>query len=187
MICGDWGKRLMQHCTDCFTRVNFVRCCWNGLCNTVQCTDCFTRVNFVHCCWNGLCNTERIVLRGSISFAAVLQYLLFHYRQMALKKMVFQSGSNIPLWFALHLHSDEKGALLCSSNVMWSSKMSLNSKTKYTDFCFIVSIISRAIFDWKPHQNWTYRSRDIVVLVMLKTINYKGNWMLLLSLSKNQY
>lgn len=32
------------------------------------------------------------------------------------------------------------------------------------------------IFSWKPHQNWTFGSRDIDILVLLKTMIYKGNW-----------
>ena len=45
----------------------------------------------------------------------------------------------------------------------------------------------RVIFWWKPHKNWPHGSRDITILVMLNTIKYKGIWILLLALSKNQY
>ena len=45
---------------------------------------------------------------------------------------------------------------------------------------------SRAKSRWKPHENWAYSSRDIVILVMLKTIKYKRNWELSLAVSKNQ-
>ena len=38
----------------------------------------------------------------------------------------------------------------------------------------IVCYICRAIFCSKPHQNWTYGSRNMVILVLLKTIKYKG-------------
>ena len=37
----------------------------------------------------------------------------------------------------------------------------------------------------KTHENSSYSSRDIAILAMFKTIKYKGNWMLLLALSKN--
>ena len=48
-------------------------------------------------------------------------------------------------------------------------------KKKITDFHFIVCLISPTMFCWKPHQNWTYGSRDITISVMIKTIKYKGN------------
>ena len=57
--------------------------------------------------------------------------------------------------------------------------MSLNSV-----FIFIVCYTVKAILCWKPHQNWT---RDITILVLLKTTKYKGNSMLLFALTKNQY
>ena len=69
---------------------------------------------------------------------------------------------------------------------MQSSKMSLN-KNKNSVFIFLACPNFRAISCWKPHQDWAYGSRDIAILVMLKTIKYKGNWILLLALSKNQY
>ena len=56
-----------------------------------------------------------------------------------------------------------------TSYVMLSSKMSLNSN----------KMKIRAIFRWKPHQNWTFGSRDIIILVLLKTIKYRENLMLL--------
>ena len=71
-------------------------------------------------------------------------------------------------WFLLCRHKDR-------THLWWDQ-----AKHRY-----IHSIVSRAIFCWKPHQNWTYGFRDIVILVMLKTIKYKGNWMLLLSLFTN--
>ena len=37
----------------------------------------------------------------------------------------------------------------------------------------------------KTHPNWAYGSRDIAILVMLKTSKYKENWIILLALSKN--
>ena len=43
----------------------------------------------------------------------------------------------------------------------------------------IVFINIRAILCWKPHQNWTYGSKDIAILVMLKIIKYKGNCILI--------
>ena len=49
------------------------------------------------------------------------------------------------------------------------------------------SLIFGAIVWWKPHQNWTCGSSNITILELFKTFKYKGNWMLLLALSKNQY
>ena len=54
-------------------------------------------------------------------------------------------------------------------------------KNNNSVFSFIVCHNVRAISHWNPHQNWTYGSRDITMLVMLKTIKYKGNLMLLLA------
>ena len=69
-----------------------------------------------------------------------------------------------------------------------SSKMSLNSKNIKTQvFILIIYYNFRPKLCWKPHKNWAYGSRDIAILVMLKTIKYKGNLMLLLALSKNKY
>ena len=48
------------------------------------------------------------------------------------------------------------------------------SKNKYIVFIFIIYSSFRPIM-LKPHQNWTYGSRDTVILVMLKTIKYKRN------------
>ena len=52
---------------------------------------------------------------------------------------------------------------------------------------YIVYFKSKATLCWNPHQNWTYGSRDIAISAMFETVKYKGNWMLLLALSKNQY
>ena len=60
-------------------------------------------------------------------------------------------------------------------------------KYKNLVFFWIVCLHFRAISCWKPHQNWTNGSKVIAISEMLKTITYKGNWMLLLALSKNQY
>ena len=49
----------------------------------------------------------------------------------------------------------------------------------HSNVCFIV----RALFWWKPHQNWTSHPRDIAILVMPKTTKYKRNWILLLAIS----
>ena len=71
--------------------------------------------------------------------------------------------------------------------VMRSSKMSLNSKTnKNLVFITLYASISK-LYHAESHQNWTYGSRDIAILVMLKTIKCKGNEMLLLAVSRNQY
>ena len=35
------------------------------------------------------------------------------------------------------------------------------------------------------YQYWTYGSRDTAILVLLKTMKYKGNWLLLFAASKN--
>ena len=76
-----------------------------------------------------------------------------------------------------------------SSDYMWCDQ----AKWVWTwikwksSFRFNLCIMIRAILCWKPHQDWTSCSGDIAILVMFKTLNYKGNWMLLLAVSKNQY
>ena len=50
------------------------------------------------------------------------------------------------------------------TNVMRSSKMSLNLRKKWQcSVCFI----SKALFGWKPHQNVHYGSRDVAILVLV--------------------
>ena len=60
-------------------------------------------------------------------------------------------------------------------------------KNKKSVFISIVCHNNRVILCWKPQQDQTYDSRDIAISVMLKTMQYKGNWILLLALSVNQY
>ena len=59
---------------------------------------------------------------------------------------------------------------------MWcdQAKWGWIRKNKISVFFFNVCLNLRAIFCWKPHQNWIYKSRDISILVMLKTIKYRG-------------
>ena len=68
---------------------------------------------------------------------------------------------------------------------MRSGKMSLPKKTRKKQFfdCNVfVMFRVRAIFCWKPHPNWPYGTRAIIVSVLLKIIN-KGYWMLLFVMS----
>ena len=50
-------------------------------------------------------------------------------------------------------------------------------------FNLIVCYIWRAIFCSNSHQNWTYDSWDIANLLLLKTIKYKGNWILVFAIA----
>ena len=70
---------------------------------------------------------------------------------------------------------------------MRSSKISLNSKIIKTQISFALYASISGYIMLKPHQYWTYGFRDGYFIVMLKTIKYKGYWILLLTLSKNQY
>ena len=60
-------------------------------------------------------------------------------------------------------------------------------KNNNLDFNFSLSFVLRATICWKPQQNWAYGSRGTAILVLLKTMKYKGNWLLLFAVSKNQY
>ena len=69
---------------------------------------------------------------------------------------------------------------------MWCDLKQNESELEYNEnpvFNCNICPILRAIFWWNPHQNWTFGSRDISILVLLKTIKYKGNWKLLLIVS----
>ena len=65
-------------------------------------------------------------------------------------------------------------ASLCN---MWydQAKWVWTRKNENTDICFIASLISWALYCWKPYQKWTYGSSAIAISVILKTIKYKGN------------
>ena len=69
---------------------------------------------------------------------------------------------------------------------MRSSKISLNSKKIKTQFLFSLYAGTLELYHTEnPIKNYAYSSRDIAILVMLKTIKYTGNWILLLA--KYQY
>ena len=64
----------------------------------------------------------------------------------------------------------------------WISHKNLYSLNHNLVCDFNVCLIFRAIFCGKKHgHNWTFSSSNIAILVLLKTLKYKGNWTLALS------
>ena len=71
---------------------------------------------------------------------------------------------------------------------MRSSKMSLNSNSMKAELSFAFHAYCLDLdITGKPNQNSTFGSRNIAILVLLKTIKYKGNRILLLAVTKNEY
>ena len=73
-----------------------------------------------------------------------------------------------------------------NTNVRRSSKMSFNKLTIYLSIAMYV-IYPELYLGENSHQNWTYGSRDIAIIALLKTIKYQRNWTLSFAISKSQY
>ena len=65
--------------------------------------------------------------------------------------------------------------------------MSLNLKPIKTQFSFTLHAQILELYPTENPIKIKHGSRDIAILAMLKTLKYKGNRMLLLAQSKNQY
>ena len=106
----------------------------------------------------------------------------------------FLGGFRVLDWYPkllfLSIQNNIKAKTICNLNVKCDAIKQNESeleKNKNTIFICITHSDIRPILCWKPDQNWAYDSRDIAILVRFKTMKYKGNLMLLLALSKNQY
>ena len=131
----------------------------------------------------------RIFNKNPITCKDSLSLILFSCSQMTEARIYHSKLVNVKKEMTtLHERTTKLKVRQIGQFMMRSSKMSLKSKKIITQvFIFIVFLNFRAIPRWIPHQNRAYSSRDIAILVMLKTIKYIGNWTLLLALSKNQY
>ena len=69
--------------------------------------------------------------------------------------------------------------IVCTCDAIKQNESELERKSRLQN-C-IVCLSLWAIFCWKHHQIWTYGSRVVAILVLIKTINYKRNWKLLLA------
>ena len=104
--------------------------------------------------------------------------------------VVMVNTDSMNLYYIIQLYLDKYYIILYSWSInMWCDQAKwvwTRKEGKKCWFSFSVKLFNfRAILCWKPNQNCTGRSRAI--LVMLKTIKYKENWIILLAVSQNHY